>query len=476
MKHFPRRESAASQSGRQTGELRRRADVRAHKSSSTASWVLSNHACRWGKLHHCEDATKTSPQKSLQNHGSSTARIIISNLKRENAFLLKTLDELAHHHKEHNMIIQKFLDLLPFRPSSHEYEKESTNCLPELMPEEQRIHGESQSDDVNMRRLSFYANEIEEIKDQLVNISSRCQYLETNVAKEEECAVDEVDNNVFITQLQMKLDDAIEKNKHWVEYDQQRETYVQSLLAKLAWLEKHSREVSEARNAERNEFLSDEKKKISQVERYYEGLMQKAGEQLDIFREEICLIQHALTKAQAECRDKQFEVDQLRQHLDNNRNAPSPPHITQHEEYLTLDAEDLQERLDKERRKSATLELQSGHLQKYFLNHYHKAQKQMAKFKQVIEVLVHDLCDERENCSYLKQQLERVQTDKEKDTEKVDNPEQNLDDPIDVFPLPLPNSRKSVLEESFIKCPVCCDAYPASQYSELIEHLDHCQL
>ncbi|XP_072293323.1 centrosomal protein of 55 kDa-like [Eucyclogobius newberryi] len=360
---------------------------------------------------------------------AARARVVNDHLKRENTFLLKRLNEQTRHYNEHNRIIEKCLALVAHQPSSPEFEAEGTDYMPLLMPK-----GQS---DVNMRRLRCYANEIEEIKDELVSISARCQYLESNAEKEQEGDDDVQDDCPVITELQNKLNDAIEKNKQLMDYDQQRETYVKSIITRMLWLERRLHEVSKVQVAERNEFLSDEKRKIKQVECYYEGLMQKSSEELDVLREQVCLLQRELTKAQTKCREKQFEVDQLQQHLQCDKDAQNSVHITSdEEENPAIEAE------DQERHKSATLERQSG-LRKYFLNHYHKAQRQMAKFKR-----------------------------------RADHPDRNRAHRSDLPPLPPKTCRspyKSVMEDSFIECPVCHIVYPASQYKELIDHLDYCQ-
>ncbi|KAJ0067110.1 hypothetical protein NL108_012830 [Boleophthalmus pectinirostris] len=269
------------------------------------------------------------------------ARIIIGNLKKENAFLLKTLNELARHHNDHNRIIEKFLALVHYRPSSQEFEEEGSKCVSALVPEEQRGHEEHQRNQVNMTRVTCYANEIEEIKDQLVNISARCQYLENNTAKKQETAIDVQGENATINELQLSLNYVLEKNKQWVEYDQQREHYVKSIITRMSFLEKHLQEVSEARVTERKEFLSHENKKLKKMEQYYEGLMHNASQEKAVLREHVCLLQNALTEAKRECREKQCELEEQ---LQRDRETENVADIRRgnEEQYLTTEAEDLQ--------------------------------------------------------------------------------------------------------------------------------------
>lgn len=50
---------------------------------------------------------------------------------------------------------------------------------------------------------------------------------------------------------------ALEKNKQWLEYDQQREAYVRAILDKMLWLEKHLNETNQAHSKQHNEEHSD---------------------------------------------------------------------------------------------------------------------------------------------------------------------------------------------------------------------------
>lgn len=51
--------------------------------------------------------------------------------------------------------------------------------------------------------------------------------------------------------------EALEKNKQWLEYDQQREAYVRAILARMLWLEKQLNEANQDRSQQHNEDHSD---------------------------------------------------------------------------------------------------------------------------------------------------------------------------------------------------------------------------
>lgn len=51
--------------------------------------------------------------------------------------------------------------------------------------------------------------------------------------------------------------EALEKKKQWLEYDQQREVYVSSVMARILWLEQQLNEANRALSKQHNEEHSD---------------------------------------------------------------------------------------------------------------------------------------------------------------------------------------------------------------------------
>lgn len=50
---------------------------------------------------------------------------------------------------------------------------------------------------------------------------------------------------------------ALEKNKQWLAYDQQREAYVREIMARMLWLEKQLNEANQSRSQWHNEEHSE---------------------------------------------------------------------------------------------------------------------------------------------------------------------------------------------------------------------------
>ncbi|KAG7511907.1 hypothetical protein JOB18_014115 [Solea senegalensis] len=321
--------------------------------------------------------------------------MVISCLRKENACLKKALVELSRQHSKHLKLVQRFISLQTVRMENSQQlmDEHNKTASPPVLSKK----GSNLMEGVNKDRVSAYARETEEIKNKLVSLSARCQYLENKV----------------------KGKKALEKNKHLLEYDQQREACVRAVMARMLWLERQLNEANQARSNQDNEDHSDEKKKMCQMQEFYERLLQKAKEELDVLREQLNLSKQKLTTAQKWCKEREMEVEELKQQLHG--------HCSEYEvKHLTEKTEDLEYRLHKEKRRTATFELQIKLLQKYLLNSHRGDQERIA--------------DLEAKLSSLK---------------------------------PTSTSR-SVLNESFLNCPGCLAQYPASHYQDLIKHMEFC--
>nr|XP_043902180.1 centrosomal protein of 55 kDa-like isoform X3 [Solea senegalensis] len=341
--------------------------------------------------------------------------MVISCLRKENACLKKALVELSRQHSKHLKLVQRFISLQTVRMENSQQlmDEHNKTASPPVLSKK----GSNLMEGVNKDRVSAYARETEEIKNKLVSLSARCQYLENKVKGKKES--DEQGSNYTQTELENHLRDALEKNKHLLEYDQQREACVRAVMARMLWLERQLNEANQARSNQDNEDHSDEKKKMCQMQEFYERLLQKAKEELDVLREQLNLSKQKLTTAQKWCKEREMEVEELKQQLHG--------HCSEYEvKHLTEKTEDLEYRLHKEKRRTATFELQIKLLQKYLLNSHRGDQERIA--------------DLEAKLSSLK---------------------------------PTSTSR-SVLNESFLNCPGCLAQYPASHYQDLIKHMEFC--
>ncbi|TNN51564.1 Centrosomal protein [Liparis tanakae] len=242
----------------------------------------------------------------------------------------------------------------------------------------------------------------------------------------------------------MQHSDAFEKNKQWLEYDQQREAYVRATLARMLWLEKQLNEANQAHSQQHNEDHSDEMEKIGQMQEHYERLLQKAKDELEVLRGKFNMTDQKLKITQKWCKERESEVEVLKQQLQfemmSKTSALGEGHCSEDEEqWLSAESENLQCRLDKERRKSADIQLQ-----KFSLNCHHVDQEKIAE-------------------------LERQR--EQQDSASCEAAPLHPGESLTRSP---PSSSISSLNESFLECPSCQAEYPASHYRELMSHLETC--
>ncbi|XP_069548675.1 centrosomal protein of 55 kDa-like isoform X1 [Brachyistius frenatus] len=249
-----------------------------------------------------------------------------------------------------------------------------------------------------------------------------------------------------MTEHQNYLRDALEKNKQWLEYDQQREAYVKAILARMLWLEKQLNEASRTQQQQHNEDHSVEEK-IRQMKEHYEGLLQKAKDELDVLREEVDKIHQNLVDTQNWCKEREKEVEELKQQLQTERLESSQEdhyYTVVEEQHLRDETNDLQERLKEERRRSANSELQANLYQRFMLNHHHAGQEEIADLKRQRDQQDESACEVMPGPSQLSRDGWASMT------------------------------HGNLMDESFLECPSCQAEYPASHYRELMSHLEIC--
>lgn len=416
--------------------------------------------------------------------------MVISSLRKDNAYLKKALAELSHQHSEHNKLVERFLSLETMRLETYQLLAAKDKKI--SMPSEQQSKKEENLMDICMRMkrsISSYAQETEEIRNQIVNLSTRCQYLKDKVAGKKDSISEELVSADDLSKLRNHLSDALEKNKQWLEYDQQREAYVRSILARMLWLERQLNEANQARSQRHNEDHSDDKEQIRQMQEQYEGLLQEAKDELEVLGEHVHLTQQSLITAQKQCEEKESEVEELRQQLEAERRSgesePEDHHCPDSEACLSDENEDLQSSLDAERRRSSNFELQDNLSHTLLLNRYHADQERIADLERQLKICSQDLEDVRQDCSYLKKHLVRVLKMLPKAKDRVTtHPQANLQDcsscevahPSSVPPRDRRTSSRhsSSVNESFLECPVCQAQYPVCHYRELMSHLEGC--
>ncbi|XP_026045588.1 centrosomal protein of 55 kDa-like isoform X6 [Astatotilapia calliptera] len=361
-------------------------------------------------------------KRSLKKKLNSELAMVVSSLRKENAYLKRTLAELTHQQSQHNKLVERFLSLEAIRlECTQEFRMKHEKTA---SPSEQLCEKEKRPVDA-VSSISRYSREIEEIEEKLEVISTRCQYVEKKVTGKQDSTADEQvsTSNEAVAEVQIHLRDALEKNKQWLEYDQQREAYVRAILARMLWLEKQLNEANQARSQQHNEDHSDEKEKISQMQEHYERLLQKAKDELEVLRERVEVTHQNLMITQNWCKEREREVEELKQQLQAERLSRSTQEVQncpEDEEQQQRDVREvLQGVLDDERRRSGNSELQR---------------------------------------------------------EKPDQSSGETNPPLSQFSRPSLTSspHSNLMNESFLECPVCQAEYPVSHHRELMNHLEIC--
>ncbi|XP_073338619.1 centrosomal protein of 55 kDa-like isoform X3 [Pagrus major] len=217
------------------------------------------------------------PKGFLTKKLNSQHTMVVSSLRKENAYLRKTLAEMSRQHAEHNKLVEHFLSLESVRRET---------CL-QLTAKEKKIALPSEQ----------LSDEEEKLTD-------------------EDPTSDEGASSNNIRELQNHFNDALEKNKQWLEYDQQREAYVRAILARILWLEKQLNEANQARSQrQHNEDYSDEKERMNQLQERFEQLLQKANDHLGVVREKNDMTNQNLFMTQQRFMEMEREVEELKQQL-----------------------------------------------------------------------------------------------------------------------------------------------------------------
>ncbi|XP_036979828.1 centrosomal protein of 55 kDa-like isoform X7 [Acanthopagrus latus] len=349
--------------------------------------------------------------------------MVISSLRKENAYLRKTLAEMSRQHAEHYKLVELFLSL--------ESVKRLTGL--QLKPKEEKI-----------------ALPSEQLSD------------EEKKPTDEDSTSDEGASSNKIRELQNHLSDALEKNKQWLEYDQQREAYVRANLARILRLEKQLNEANQARSQrQHNEDHSDEKERMNQLQESFEQLLQKANNHLMLIREKNDMTNQNLLMTHQRFKEMERRVEELKQQL-------------QAEEMSRKSAAEDQHCSEEEREQEQCM-----------LDRHHADREKIKDLERQVQFFSQDLEDERLNCSYLKKLMVRVlkmlQKKKESATRQPKREQQYRSSGEEARPPCMPprnrhtsSSLCSGLNESFLECPSCQAEYPANNYRELMSHLETC--
>uniref|UniRef100_A0A8C2B5B1 Centrosomal protein 55 like n=1 Tax=Cyprinus carpio TaxID=7962 RepID=A0A8C2B5B1_CYPCA len=405
---------------------------------------------------------------------SKSAELEIEKLKRENQQLKKSLEETQRAGRHQNTqpdpdkakLLERILALETLRERSSQQLLGREQEISGLRQQLRAAHGdvvsslqsqlEQKQHEAEHRERQFQAlsKETEDLKNKYCAVSERCDTLEKQKAPSGELAV-----------VQEQLRDALEKNHNWLVYDQQREAYVQGVLARTKELETQLNEANQALQQQHKEASSD----------CQSG--QAAQRELEVERARVSRVQTELEDLRGRYEEKSREAAQARERLLEERKRERE--ALQEERRRTAR---LQGELEEERRRVAELLMQFS----YSLT------QQKGKKRRLIQLsakesesdkldrqsLQHQLQKVLKELRKARDQITRLETAKQQRESRFSEPSSynRMDfERLTIQDQPTsPSKVHNILDESILECPNCGASYPTSQHRELLAHLDYC--
>uniref|UniRef100_A0A3P8TIK6 Centrosomal protein 55 like n=1 Tax=Amphiprion percula TaxID=161767 RepID=A0A3P8TIK6_AMPPE len=422
----------------------------------------------------------------------------LEKVRKENAHLRRKIDELAKRHvkppeSDKSKLLERILSLETLRERNNqqllvkEQELETLRqqlsarggeVVASLQAQLEQRRREAEQRDVLFQNLS---QETENLKNKLATVSARCQSNEAQVPPAD------------LALVQDQLRDALEKNQQWLVYDQQREAYVQSVLARTMELEqqlaqaKQEQPKQESSSEGNNVAMQSQREQVTRVQeemsalqRKYEG---KCGE-LSSF-----LMKYDVKSKELEEAKMQLQAERL-----SNRHAVNEErHVSsERADRMRAELDNMEIRLEEERKRSAELLLQVNMLQKSLLSQ-NEEQRRIAALEQQIQLSAKDFENEKIDRQSMQHQLHKVLKELRKARDQIAKLESakqpnarfsepssynrleferlTIDDPLGPTS---PSKVTNLLDESFLECPKCRAPYPTSRHRELLAHIDYC--
>ncbi|AWP17716.1 putative centrosomal protein of 55 kDa-like [Scophthalmus maximus] len=466
---------------------------------------------------------------------ASKAEAELEKVRKENAHLRKKIDELAKRHikppdSDKSKLLERILSLETLRERNNQQllvkEQELETMRQQLSARGGEVIASLQTQleqrrkDVEQRDTLFQSlsQETENLKNKLATVSARCQSMETQVTSGQVPPAD-------VALLHDQLRDALEKNQQWLMYDQQREAYVQSVLARTLELEQQLAQAKQQQQHTKQAAGSDgdgaSPEKEAQLKSHYDQLLSgmqkelesqkdqvarshqelnmqreqtlKAQTELQSQREQVAELQEEMLALQRRQEDKCRELKEAKAQLQaerfSSRHAVCEERkvTSEREDRMRVDIENMDVRLEEERKRSAELLMQVNMLQKSLLNQTEERGR-IAALEQQIQLSAKDFEDEKIDRQSMQHQLHKVLKELRKARDQIAKlesakpPNARFSEPssynnferLTIDDTASPSKVSSLLDESFLECPKCRASYPTSRHRELLAHIDYC--
>ncbi|XP_063163466.1 centrosomal protein of 55 kDa isoform X2 [Candoia aspera] len=445
--------------------------------------------------------------------GDSKSESELQVYKKENAALKKSLEEIIKGKskmtpEERKRLLEKILAL---ETETEEYKSKLGKKDQEIQVLKDELRSRSKNTGVASLRgqleektkevakreqlLNSLSEEVEWQKNHISAVSARCTDLESrasNVQISQEKTVHCSGTPVNIHEVEIQLKDALEKNQQWLIYDQQREAYVQNLLARIFELEQQLETVNQQ---QAKEARAEDK------QRYYEQMLATAERNLEAERQIVSQLHVDLSELQRkydEIKQEAINVNGLLklQKQADIKTLQDENHIKgQILQRLTHENEVARKKLDEEKKRSQALSSQIEVLHRSLLKQQEE-QTRIAALEQQIQSCTSDFENEKLDRQNLQHQLNKVLKELRKARDQItrlepsfffqklpergecledlDNFQSAFEDKLIIQEKRSSPKRTSLLDESFLECPRCKTQYPTSQHRELLAHIDFC--
>lgn len=468
-----------------------------------------------------KNAKETIVNKFGLRLGGPKAEIELDKLKKENAFLKKTLADMSNKKSkvpdsDESKLLERIISLETLRERNSQQllakDQEIAKLRQQLQVKGGEIVASLQSQleqkakeaEKREKLVQSLSEETKNVKNKLAALSARCQELESRHGKVEDPGTQgsRADGQVApadVATIQEHLRDALEKNQQWLVYDQQREAYVKAVLARTLELEQQLNQANHALQQQHKEGDSEDEK-YARMQEHYDRLLLKAKKDLESLREQLAQGQAEAADSRRKLDDKARELDEAREQLQaerlgSRRSAEEERRASaERSERLRAELDNMDARLAEERKRSADLLLQVNHLQKSLLNQ-HEGQSRVAALEQQVQMSAKDFENEKLDRQSLQYQLHKVLKELRKAREQIAKLESTKQQKESRFSEPTsynrlefeklsienphlnhtsPSKIPNLLNESFLECPECRTQYPTSQHRELLAHIDYC--
>ncbi|NWH58947.1 CEP55 protein, partial [Geococcyx californianus] len=283
---------------------------------------------------------------------------------------------------------------------------------------------------------------------------------------------------------------ALEKNRQWLLYDQQREAYVRGLLGRIFELEQKSQIVGQQESKELNTegCLQEENQK------YYDQPLLTAQNDLQTERHTIIQLRSELNSLQRKYEETQREISRLNallqpQQVTETKTLENENKMKEEKvQRLQQENESIKGQLREEKKKSEDLLCQVQHLRKSLLKQQEEHTR-IALLEKQIQICTTDFENEKLDRQNLQHQLNKVLKELRKAREQItrleplklqesrrgeEDLQAMFDEKLTTYDKSPSLKHSGLLDESFLECPRCKVQYPTSQHRELLAHIDFC--